>query len=89
MTHTTSRRSSDLVFSVASEGAGLDPDVNILVRRIAAFRRYFYNEGNNAELMREIYERYKEKGSQAFIGTMSSYGRRRWEQTRQPRKDRW
>ena len=62
MTYTASRRSDDLVFSVASEGTDLDPDENILARRVAAFRRYFYKDGKNAENIREVYGHHKEKG---------------------------
>lgn len=61
MTYTTSRRPVDLVFSVASEGAYLDRAVNILVRRVAAFRTYVQTNKRNEETMSEIYRGYKEE----------------------------
>ena len=44
ITFTSSRRSADLVFCVALKRSDLDPDVNIIFRRVAAFRRYCYTQ---------------------------------------------
>ena len=37
--YTTSQRSADLTFAVASYGPDLDPDIHIFSRRAVAFRR--------------------------------------------------
>ena len=62
MTYTTSRRSADLVFSVASEGTDLDPYVVFLVRRLAVYRRYCHKYKKTVGEIQEFYHRYIEKG---------------------------
>ena len=62
ITFTPSRRSADIVLSVASEGTDLDPDVNIIVRRVAAFRRYCYRQARSQVTIKEMYEIYEGVG---------------------------
>ena len=57
-TYTSKRRSLDLVFALASEGADLDPEVEIVVRRAVAFRRYITKNDSNRRKVDKIYEQY-------------------------------
>ena len=44
ITKTTSKRSSNLTFSSSSEGPDIDPDVEVVCRRVKALRRYLVKE---------------------------------------------
>lgn len=59
--YTTSQRSADLTFAVASYGPDLDPDIHILSRGATAFRRYVTRNEENASKMKEIFEAYARK----------------------------
>ena len=74
ITHTTSRRSADFAFSVASEGTDLDPNVNIFVRRIAALRRYFYKDEGILKRCGTYTGIIRKKGTEGFTGVKNSYG---------------
>lgn len=58
----TSRRSIDLVFSMASHGTDIDPDIEVVTKRCVAFRRLHENNGELAKLSKEIMALYKFKG---------------------------
>ena len=59
--YTTSQRSADLTFAVASYGPDLDPDVHIFSRRAVVFRRYITRNEEHAKNMKETFEAYARK----------------------------
>ena len=58
ITYTSKRRSTDLVYAMASEGTDLDPEVEIVARRAVAFRRYYTKNDTNKHKVDKIYQEY-------------------------------
>ena len=58
LTLTTSRRSVDLTFAVASHGTDVDPDVAIFKNRVLGVRRARITVEANANIVDEIMELY-------------------------------
>ena len=63
----TTKRSVDLTFKVASYGLGLDPGIQINVRRALAFRRAYTSSNDIKNMIDDIFKRYEEEGSPAII----------------------
>ena len=59
-TFTTSRRSVDMTYAVTADKGDLDPDVEICTRRVTALRRCYHRYEEEAEMIQEIYSKYKE-----------------------------
>ena len=66
----TCRRSVDLTFCVASYGEDIDPDLDIVYRRTAAYRRNVTKNNETARMMKENLEIYTKQG---VAGTFDSY----------------
>ena len=62
LTFNTTRRAVDLTFSVATKGNDVDPDMIIVCKRAAAFRRARARHREAKQLMKEIMGRYEEVG---------------------------
>ena len=54
ITYTSKRRSTDLVYAMASEGTDLDPEVEIVARRAVAFRRYYTKNGTKTQSRQDL-----------------------------------
>ena len=60
ITFVTTRRSIDLTFVMASIGTDLDPDVDVMTRRMTMLRRMMAKDPRTAEIMKDIYAKYRE-----------------------------
>lgn len=60
-TYTTNRRSTDLTFAVTSNGSGMDPEVEVYVRRVNGFRRALVTDSGNKEMIEEILLEHPQK----------------------------
>ena len=58
----SSRRSVDLTFNVASYGEDADPDLEVVYRRAATFRRNRKKQNVTAKLLQENLDIYDEQG---------------------------
>ena len=61
ITFTTKIRAVDLTYAVTAEKGDLDPDVEICRRRVTALRRCYHGNDEDAAMIQDIYEKYKEK----------------------------
>ena len=65
ITFTTKIRAVDLTFAVTAEKGDLDPDVEICRRRVTALRRCYHGNDEDAAMIQDIYEKYKENDEPA------------------------
>ena len=63
---TDTNRSADLVFSMAQKGKDVDPEIDILLRRISAVRRFATRSSRNRKIVDELLDIYHKAG---FMGT--------------------
>ena len=62
LTYNTSRRSTDLTFAMCSRGGDLDPDIEVVRRRVAGFRRAMVVQDKAENMVKDIIKCYAEKG---------------------------
>ena len=65
ITFTTKMRAVDLTFAVTAEKGDLDPDAEICRRRVTALRRCYHGNDDDAAMIQDIYNKYKEKDEPA------------------------
>ena len=56
LTNTTTRRSTDLTFATCSGKVDLDPDIEVVVRRVMAMRRASVREERYSDMVKGIME---------------------------------
>ena len=49
-----------MTYAVIADKGGLDPDVEICKRRVTALRRCYHRNEEEAEMIQEIYSKYKD-----------------------------
>ena len=64
LTYTTTQRSVDLTSAAASKGSDVDPEVEVLTRRVKSLKRAIVRNKKDENKIKKIMELYKEKGAQ-------------------------
>ena len=62
LTFSTTRRSVDLTYAMASYGKDVDPDVEIASRRAMTFRRMMHKQNDTSRKMKKVIAMYLEEG---------------------------
>ena len=77
LAYTTKRRSPDLTFACCSRGRDADPDSEIVVKRTLALRRSFAGIAGASELVREIFDIYRQNGEPATLADQGNLASKR------------
>ena len=72
LTYSTTRRSTDLTFDVASRGADLDHDIEVVVGRVVAMRRAYSMDDEAKVLIKEFLLKYDENKAPGLGGEHES-----------------
>ena len=66
MTYSSMRRSTDLTFAMCSRGNDVDPDMEVVRRRILCFRRAMILHEGAEQMIQDIFNKYKDDGHPAI-----------------------